>query len=215
MAKLSLRQTLAILAAAVLAVLIVAAYVWRGDIHEAMLDPGVPFQTYTPPPAPNYADRASWVLLPSNPSAPGPNDPPVDVFFVHPTTFDGGRNWNGPIDDAAAGRLASRVMLPNYAGPFRSVGRVFAPRYRQASLYSHITSRDDAREARAFAYADVAAAFQRYLAEDNQGRPFIIVGVEQGGFLAERLLIDLDPAHRSNLVAAYPLETAVPNDAPP
>ena len=27
-------------------------------------------------------------------------------------------------------------MAPNYAGPFVRVGRLFAPRYRQASLYT-------------------------------------------------------------------------------
>ena len=39
-------------------------------------------------------------------------------------------------------------MLPNYAGPFARLGRIFAPRYRQASLYTLMTLRDDAREAR-------------------------------------------------------------------
>lgn len=215
MAKPSLTTGLAIAAAAVGVVLLTAAYIWRADIHAAMLDPGVPFQTYKPPPAPDYSQRSSWVLLPGNPSAPGAGDPAVDVFFVHPTTFDGGRNWNAPINNAGAARLTSRIMLPNYAGPFRSVGRVFAPKYRQASLYTQITARDDAREARAFAYDDVAAAFQRYLAEYNHGRPFVIVGVEQGGFLSERLLIDLTPDQRSKLIAAYLIETAVAKDAPP
>ena len=28
---------------------------------------------------------------------PTPSDPPADVFFVGPTTFDGGRDWNGPV----------------------------------------------------------------------------------------------------------------------
>jgi hypothetical protein len=27
-------------------------------------------------------------------------------------------------------------MAPNYVGPFVSVGRIFAPKYRQASLYN-------------------------------------------------------------------------------
>jgi hypothetical protein len=212
MARLSLRQWVGVAAAGLIALLLLAAYVWRADIHEALLDPGVPFQTYQPPPAPDYAQSASWT------TRPGPatdRDPPVDIFFLHPTTFDGGREWIGAIGDKDAARLNRRVMIPNYAGPFRSVGRMFAPRYRQASLYTHITSRDDAREARAFAYNDVAAAFRYYLEHDNGGRPFIIVGVEQGGFLAERLLIDLDPTLRQRLVAAYLIETAVPSDAPP
>src|SRR5204863_308586 len=79
------------------------------------------------------------------------------------------------------------VMAPNYIGPFVSVGRVFAPKYRQASLYTQLTLRDDAREARQFAYGDVREAFRSYLNHDNGGRPFLIVGVEQGGTLALRL----------------------------
>ena len=54
-------------------------------------------------------------------------------------------------------------MLPNYAGPFVRVGRLFAPRYRQASLFAQLTLRDDARDAREFAYGDVRRAFDYYL----------------------------------------------------
>ena len=43
-----------------------------------------------------------------------------------------------------------------------------------------MTLRDDAKEARRFAYGDVAAAFRQYLTAYNQGRPFVVVGVEQG-----------------------------------
>jgi hypothetical protein len=83
----------------------------------------------------------------------------VDVFFIHPTTFNGGHDWNGPIADKASARELDRVMLPNYAGPFGRVGRVFAPRYRQASLYAYkIALREDARDARVFAYDDVQNA---------------------------------------------------------
>jgi hypothetical protein len=215
MARISLRRGLAIAALALVAVLATAAWFWRNDIHEAMLDPGVPFQTYKPPPSPDYSQRGGWLLAPAETAKAAANEPAVDVFFVHPTTFSGGSDWNGATHEAGSDRLLSKVMLPNYAGPFRTVGRMFAPRYRQASLYTLDTSRDDAREARAFAYGDIEAAFQTYLQRYNAGRPFILVGVEQGGFLAEHLLIDMDPAVRSRLVAAYLVETAVPADAPP
>ena len=79
-------------------------------------------------------------------------------------------------------------MLPNYAAPFDAVGDLYAPRYRQASLYTKSTLWDDALEARQFAYGDVKAAFDTYLARYNHGRPFILVGVEQGGELGARLL---------------------------
>jgi hypothetical protein len=104
-------------------------------------------------------------------------------------------------------------MLPNYAGPFVRVGRLFAPRYRQASLYTRLTLREDARDARRFAWRDIEAAFETYIDRYNDGRPFVIAGVEQGGELAARLLAEKiapDPELRARLVAAYLIETAVP-----
>ena len=117
-----------------IALFLTAAFVFRYDILSNALDPKVPFLTYRPPPAPDYGKRASWALLPGAAQA----NQAVDVFFVHPTTFDGGRDWNGGIDQPKATRFLSRVVIPNYAGPFDRVGRVFAPRYRQASLYTYL-----------------------------------------------------------------------------
>ena len=194
-------------------VVAVGVFAFWGDLVSTALDPKVPFQTYDPPPAPNYATSASWYLRPT----PG-NAMQADVFFVAPTTYDGGRNWNAKLNHRKSSAQFDEVMAPNYVGPFVSVGRIFAPRYRQASLYSLTTLREDAREARQFAYGDVRAAFRWYLDQDNGGRPFILVGVEQGGTLAARLLSDevaRDPVLQSRLVAAYLIDTVVPADRAP
>lgn len=185
-----------------------AAFVWRDDIMRTGLDPKVPFQTYQPPAAPDYAQDASWWLRPRG--APRPGDPPADVFFVGPTVYTGGEDWNAPLDDRDAERTFRRVVAPNYVGPFASVGRIFAPRYRQASLYSLLTLRDDAREARRFAYGDVEQAFRTYLAQADRSRPLVIVGVEQGGVLAERLTARLDPETRRRVAVVYLIETLTP-----
>lgn len=199
--------------AATLLVLVVAAIVFRVDILRTSLDPKIPFQAYRPPRAPDYADPRAWALLPAKPAQAAAGDPPADVFFIHPTTYDGGENWNAPLRDGKSSRLLERVMLPNYAGPFARVGRIFAPRYRQASLYSQLTLREDARQARAFAYGDVLAAFRYWRAHAGGERPFVIVGVEQGGLLAARLLRDeiaTDPALRARFAGGYLIETVVP-----
>jgi hypothetical protein len=205
------------LAVALLLVIVAALYVWWGSIQEALHDPGIPYQTYTPPPAPDYARAESWALIPAHPATWTAKDPPADVFFIHPTTYERRAQWNGPIDDRRAVRLLDEVMIPNYAGPFAKAGRLFAPRYRQASLYTQLTLREDARDARAFAYRDVKWAFDFYLAHYNKGRPVIIAGVEQGGFLAERLAREVagDPAHGARVVAVYLIETPVSADALP
>lgn len=196
---------------AVLAVLLaVGAFVFRVDILRTSLDPRIPFQAYTPPKAPNYGEARAWALpIDATPA----RALPADVFFIHPTTFNGGKHWNAPFRDQEAARLLDRVMLPNYAGPFARVGRIFAPRYRQASLYSQLTLREDARAARAFAYGDVREAFRLWLRTHGGDRPLVLVGVEQGGLLAERLLreeIMPDEALRKRLAGVYLVETVVP-----
>lgn len=212
------RLTLAAVAGLVIAVAAVAAYIWRDDVVKALLDPKVPFGKDRPAPAPDYALRSSWALRPDPGAPPGA----VDVFFVHPTSYpgsftsyNGGRHWNAPTGDRAANVVLTQVMLPNYAAPFDAVGDLYAPRYRQATLFTKSTMWDDAIEARQFAYGDVKAAFDAFLANDNHGRPFILVGVEQGGELAGRLLrqvIGPDRSLRDRLVAAYLIDTVAPAD---
>lgn len=189
---------------------------WGDDIMRHNLDPKVPFQTYAPPAAPDYRKVSGWYL---NPALNGlevrrnRNPQKVDVFFIHGTTFNGGKDWVGPIDDPTSSAEVIRSQLPNYAGPFNAVGYVYAPRYRQASLYSQLTQREDAREARQFAYGDVEAAFDAFLAQRRNGSGFIIVGLEQGAFLGLRLLkerILTDEALKSALVAVYFLEALTP-----
>jgi hypothetical protein len=100
---------------------------WGDDVLEALLDPQIPYDVYRPPPPPDYRSPEAWALLPGTVHD---DEGPADVFFVHPTTFDGGRDWNGPIGARDSARRLRAVMLPNYAGPFAAAGRVFAPRYR-------------------------------------------------------------------------------------
>lgn len=185
-----------------------AVAVWRGDILRAGLDPQVPFQTYQPPPAPDYARADTWAMN----EVRSQNGGPAPVFFVHSTTYDGGRHWNGPIGAPRADAYLRRVVLPNYAGPFARLGPVSAPRYRQGSLYTRLTLRDDAREARAFAYGDIAAAFEVWIARHPDG-PIVLAGVEQGGELLERLLrerIAAAPALRDRVVAVYLMDVVTP-----
>ena len=184
----------------------------QNDIHRNYLDPKIPFPVYQTPPAPDYGKMDGWHLNPA--LARFYADPrKVDVFFIHATSFNGGKDWLGSTGSNAVQEEVHRIQLPNYAAPFGIMGNIYAPKYRQASLYTQLTLREDAREARQFAYQDVEAAFRIFLKERRGGRGFVIVGVEQGGVLAERLIRDIvvpDPDLRQQLVTAYLLETLVP-----
>jgi hypothetical protein len=210
MRRLTTRQWFGYLGFALVFLLTAAVAIWRGDILRAGLDPQVPFQTYDPPPAPNYADPNAWALLDARVDGAGT----AAVFFVHSTTFDGGSEWNSPIGEARADAYLARVVLPNYAGPFARAGSVSAPHYRQASLYTRLTLRDDAREARAFAYQDIRSAFDVWLARHPTG-PIILAGVEQGADLLDRLIrqrVAPDAALRDRLAAAYLMDTIIAAD---
>ena len=188
-----------------------AVAVWRGDILKAGLDPQVPFQTYDPPPAPNYDTAGAWAM--QDMRVPGAGT--ASIFFLHSTTFDGGDDWNGPIGDPGSDAYLDRVVIPNYAGPFARAGAISLPRYRQASLYTRLTLRDDARDARAFAYGDALVAFNTWLTDHPTG-PLVLAGVEQGGELIDRLVRDRvagDAALRSRVVAVYLIDVIVAADS--
>ncbi|MEQ8405399.1 MAG: DUF3089 domain-containing protein [Oceanicaulis sp.] len=211
----SLFWRLALLGAAGLAVLLtVSAVVMRDQIFQTLLDPAVPFQTYDKPEAPDYAEADAWAvrdrfMLDAEGETPA-------VFFVHPTTYDGGAHWNARYTRPQAGREVDRFVLPNWAAPLLADdAALFAPRYRQASLYAFMNNREDSIQARLFAYQDVNAAFDAFLQDIGEDRPVVIAGVGQGALHALGLLIDavaLDEALRNRLAAAYLLEAPVPMD---
>lgn len=208
--RLTLRQWVGWTGFFIVFLLTAAVAVWRGDILKAGLDPQIPFQTYDPPPAPNYASADAWAMR--DVRVPGAG--PAAVFFLHSTTFDGGRDWNGPIGDPEADAYLERVVIPNYAGPFARAGAISLPRYRQASLYTRLTLRDDARDARAFAYGDALAAFEVWLADHPTG-PLVLAGVEQGGELIDRLVrerVATDPALGRRIVAVYMIDVILAAD---
>jgi hypothetical protein len=86
---------------------------------------------------------------------------------------------------------------------------VFAPVYRQVTL-TGLTARLGGGESKftdtGDAFADVLDAFQTYMAEDNGGRGFVLIGHSQGaGMLNELIKKEIDPNEdvREKLVGAY------------
>src|SRR5688572_9296971 len=80
--------------------------------------PRTPFGEARAPTPPDYTQPSAWSALPElqdladvvPPSSPGleQSQAPVDVFYIHPTTYVGGE-WNGPVDDAALNAATDRV----------------------------------------------------------------------------------------------------------
>lgn len=211
MSPLSIASRLMMLAAAVLLVLLgLAGWFLRDQIYQTFQDPGQPFQTYTPPEPADYATAEAWFV---RTAVEGDNA--AAVFFVHPTTYSGGANWNAQLDKDVANDAVVSTVLPNYAAPFMEAGALYVPRYRQAALYTFMNNREDGVQARLFAYGDVERAFDAYLAEIGDERPIILAGVGQGGLhvlglLMRRVAGDADLSSR--LAAAYVIESPLPLD---
>ena len=190
------------------------AYIYRDDIFSHIQDPGQPFQTYQPPAAPNYASLDSWLAQPDLGVDPFTLTAKGDVFVVVPSVYRGGKHWNLPSDDLKRKRKLERIVRPNYVSPYGESGRLFAPFYRQASLYAFMTNREDAQQAQDFAYQDVKRAFEVFLRQSPPERPIVLVGHNQGSSHVQRLLIDyFQGPLKDRLAVAYVIDHPLPLDS--
>lgn len=172
------------------------------------------------PPAPDYAQASAWAALPGIPSQADDTpagvsraaDARVPVFFIHPTTDLALTIGNAAFD--ASGRETDRVgeaVLRFQASVFNGCCRIFAPRYRQASLKAITSNTAEAYAADDVAYGDVARAFQEFLRRNPRG-PFIIASHSQGSIHALRLLQEevIGTPLQRRLVVAYAIGLSLP-----
>lgn len=180
--------------------------------------------------APDYADGANWLCLPEREDACAVDldaaviaadgtvtvekftratDAKIDCFYVYPTvSLDEGSN-----SDMVAGPEELSVIAAQFAR-FGSQCRTFAPLYRQVTL-THLRARmaqssttpaaARSGEEREFAYGDVKAAWEEYLAHHNDGRGVILIGHSQGSGMLKRLIAEEieTGAALSQVIAAY------------
>jgi hypothetical protein len=203
-----------------LAVVAALAWVFRDAIQflamRTMLKPSASFAETTPPPAPDYADAAWWAALPDrkdnadvtpNGVADEQANAAADVFFIHPTTHYSAASWNQALDDTAANTITDDGVLRGQASAFNGCCRIYAPRYRQATLYSFFEMEGDGEDAIDLAYGDVEQAFDYWLEHYNAGRPFVVAAHSQGSLHLDRLLrerIHGTPL-AARMIAAYPV----------
>ncbi len=175
----------------------------------------------------DYRDDAAWLCRPGRSDACTPDAtrtvvardgrmtvervprspmPPADCFYVYPTaSLDPGLNSDMQPGIEERGQAASQVAA------LAAACRIFAPVYRQVTL----TALRDGRMGAAdwsTAYGDVRAAFDAYLARDNRGRPFVLIGHSQGALLLKRLAaekLDGKPLARQLLSVILPGTTVL------
>ncbi|MBC6403698.1 MAG: DUF3089 domain-containing protein [Hyphomonadaceae bacterium] len=168
----------------------IVLYAYRDDIFQSLKDPGVPFQTHQKSAPLSYELAESWMSIPDLTGDPFEHRTLGDVFVVAPGLYMGGDHWNVPINDRRQQARLDRIVRPNYVDLYAKAGRVFSPYYRQASLYTFMTAREDARRAQNLAYEDVRRAFEYFLKNSPPERSIILAGHDQGASHVQRLLID-------------------------
>jgi hypothetical protein len=173
------------------------------------------------PPA-DYSDPALWICRPGRADACAVDldatiiagdgstareafradpDAPIDCFYVYPTVS---REHTGNAD-FAIDRDLRRTVVQQFAR-LGARCRLFAPVYRQITIPGLVAamSGKPMPMSRKLAYDDVLAAWRTYLANDNHGRGFVLVGHSQGTSHLTRLIreeIDGEPI-QSQMVSA-------------
>jgi hypothetical protein len=179
--------------------------------------PGEPFiagETVAPP---DYTNDAYWAALPgaddlSDLVPKGINNPeltgtlPVDVFFIHPTGLMNGLSWVSNLQTTSKTEENTLWMLVNQASAYNGCCQVYAPRYREANIFTYSAANGtEFKKIMRFAYNDVLAAFENFLIHRNRDRPFIIASHSQGshhGIVLLRERID-GTSLVDRMVAAY------------
>jgi hypothetical protein len=161
----------------------------------------------------DYSDDFCWVVKPAS------IDKPVDVFYVYPTIYVGKHPSNMDIADPAL-RANARGLTKAQAGVYSPHANMFAPFYRQQTAAQQSM---DAGNGGRDAYTDpvfqvgardVERAFDYYLANLNQDRPFILASHSQGTMTLINLMRKRfnDPELQKRLVAAYLIGYSVTRD---
>ncbi|MCP5397401.1 MAG: DUF3089 domain-containing protein [Sphingomonadaceae bacterium] len=190
----------------VIAVL-VALRIWTKELTAIAMVPSVDFVEQQPLANNAYEDPAMWFSRPgigeSDPArwqpatlgdrglVPTPADPAQDfaVFFVHPTSYLNRTHWNAPLDDKESQDLA-RLYVRGMASPFNQASEIWAPRYRQATFGSFLTTEKEGQQSIDAAYDDVEASFDYFLASIDADKPIVLAGHSQGALHLKRLLAE-------------------------
>lgn len=191
----------------VMAALASVAWIFQDDVALWRINPNRTYEAYTPSPAPDYVKAEdAWL-------ARGTGAGQADVFFIHSNVYHGDGAWNAAYNRDTQEPFIRDVLIPLEAGPFSAHGRLWAPRYREPTLGARFTQKHPGSAARITAYQDVRDAFDVFLRERRQDRPFVVVGYGDGALFAGMLWQDRitgNPALLRHLVALYAVGMPLP-----
>lgn len=161
----------------------------------------------------DYGNPRHWMYSPKRPSHP------VDVFYLYPTA------WMPSPDDDIICSIDNASMLQGAKGSysatataFEPFANVFAPYYRQADALQTLTMSASEQEALLRTQGpaiDAIAAFDYYMNNLNNGRPFILAGHSQGSSVLLYLMdtyLKQHPEVLDSMIASYVIGYSVTQD---
>ena len=157
------------------------------------------------PAVPEYSDVEMWTIVRNDDDGIG-----ADVFYV-PSTWE--YDWRTPdglishhADPSRADHRADMsIEIDGIADYMADGNNFYSPYYRHITLNSWATLNEDTinRRYHDVAFVDVKNAFDYFIRNFNNGRPFILAGFSQGGKSVVELLKVIDEDTRGRIVAAY------------
>ena len=151
----------------------------------------------------DYSDAEMWCCFPDEASAP------VDVFYIVSTVTmksvnpDGTESFNALLTDSEKADMAEEINHV-HEGIFPDSLNFFAPYYHQMTMSSYTQlSKEELAPLADIAKQEICDAFDYFMDNCNDGRPFIIAGYSQGSIMVKTLLQHMTDEQYSRMVAAY------------
>jgi hypothetical protein len=163
--------------------------------------------------APDYASPSNWLALPQTITKQ------VDVFYLSDTTYSKTTPSSsdiGPIDDPKM-QQGAKAKFTTTAAAFETVGNIYAPYNRQVdSQYkSGLPIPQQLSLEAGIPTSDAVSAFDYYIKNMNDGRPFILAGHSQGSNLIANILSGYMKEHPEvykRMIAAYVIGFSITGD---
>ena len=159
------------------------------------------------PDAPDYNKDSSWYIVDRGSD--------VDLFYICSTSTFDYKKGNATVHYSwASDSAACHGMREEMEGVDRILSgdlNYYSPYYRQITMETYL---DTALISSRFPLTmeDVRAAFNYYIENYNEGRPFVLAGFSQGGQALVELLKDLPEELHERMVAAYVLGWKITED---
>lgn len=167
--------------------------------------------------ATDYSNRDNWLKFDYD--NPDKADARVDVIFINGTVLDEPDQNNGISNICNKMKLE---FINGYAGGadvFDDATRMYVPFYRQIALFHILANAKSQADLpnmmkNSEALEDIKAFMKYYFDNCNDGRPFIIAGLSQGGAAVQLVMEEFfgeeeNKHHLYNMIAAYSIAYGV------